>query len=92
MQVDTNQPDRSPGKGWIYVNSEELTHNSIINNIKKGQFYSSTGIKINSYEYKNNLLKIIIDTQEGISYETKIIGTEKNINIDDKENLERSVN
>ena len=85
MQVDNNQPDRSPGKGWIYVNSEELTHNSIINNIKKGQFYSSTGIKINSYEYKNNLLKIIIDNQEGISYETKIIGTKKNINIDDTE-------
>lgn len=51
------------GKGWIMVQSPELTKAAIEENIKNGNFYASTGIILNAYHATKR--SITIDAQNG---------------------------
>ena len=42
--------------GWVVVNSEECTSDSILSGIKSGNFYSSCGPQIHSIEFSGNQL------------------------------------
>ena len=46
------------GGGWVMVASEYLNENSILDSLKAGKYYSSTGVEIIKCEMDNNLVKI----------------------------------
>jgi len=66
-----------PGEGWICVNAEELTTESLIQSMYKGDFYSSTGVELENVEFDiaKGTLFVKIHAQAGIQYEIRFITT-----------------
>jgi len=55
------------GGGWVMVASENLNENSILDSLKAGKYYSSTGVEIIKYEMHNNLVKVETSPAENIT-------------------------
>ena len=55
---DETQKIRDYGGAWIMVNADQLSHKDIIENMKVGNYYSSSGPEINHMEVKDGILYI----------------------------------
>ena len=55
------------GGGWVMVASENLNERSILDSLKMGKYYSSTGVDILKFEMQNNLLKVVSSPAEHIT-------------------------
>ena len=40
------EKENNPGRGWVMVNSEELTSDAITRAMMRGDFYSSSGVML----------------------------------------------
>jgi hypothetical protein len=67
----------NPGRGWVMVNADLLTPESIIEAMEEGNFYASTGVEIKEIIRKKNSLKILVNPEKNIDYKIKFIGTKK---------------
>lgn len=67
----------SPGRGWVMVRSSKLSADAITNALKAGDFYSSTGVQLNSVGFDGKQVTLEIDGQDGVQYTTYFIGTRK---------------
>lgn len=65
----------TPGKGWIYVRAAELTPESILAALKKGDFYASTGVELSDYLAKDKQIVITIIEERGSKYRIQFIGS-----------------
>jgi len=65
----------TPGKGWIYVRASELTPRGILDAIKKGDFYASTGVELSDYQANAEHVKITIKEERNSKYRITFIGT-----------------
>ncbi len=65
----------TPGKGWIYVRAAELTPTSILNALKKGDFYASTGVELSDYQAGSGQIKITIKEERNSRYRIQFIGS-----------------
>lgn len=65
----------NPGRGWIQVKSHELSPDSIIAAMERGDFYASNGVSVQSIKFDGHTLTINIDDEEGVQYTTEFIGT-----------------
>lgn len=65
----------NPGRGWIHVKSLNLSPESLIAAMEGGDFYSSTGVKLQEVSAKGSTLFISVEAEEGVSYTTQFIGT-----------------
>ena len=65
------------GKGWVVVQSKNLDIKEIINSLKNGKFYSSTGVEIAEIILNKNSIEIKINQEEDITYDVNFIGTLK---------------
>ena len=79
-QYQTNRSN--PGRGWVMVKAAFLTPELIIRAMEKGDFYSSTGVIIKSFEKNWQSFKIEIEPEDGITYITQFIGKMKSNTID----------
>jgi hypothetical protein len=91
----------NPGRGWVFVEAEELTSNAIVNGLATGRFYASTGVtleRLNTTEDSIEL-KILQDSTElylttfsganGVIYE-EIEGLECSYSIKDQKDYVRA--
>jgi hypothetical protein len=62
---DNHYKKANVGRGWIMVKSPALTKNDIEENIRKGNFYASTGVILNDYRASKS--SITIDSENGNS-------------------------
>lgn len=71
--------DVSPGRGWVVVGADELGGDALINAMKAGKFYASSGVEIKSIHFDNNKGKLSVEMKpiEGVTYTTEFIGTRK---------------
>jgi hypothetical protein len=60
---DSHYKKSKVGRGWIMVDAKELTKKDIEENIRTGNFYSSTGIFLTSYTSTDK--SVTIDTENG---------------------------
>jgi hypothetical protein len=67
----------SPGRGWVMVRAKHLTPESLIDAIKRGDFYASSGVALNDVRWtaESGVLEIDIQVVPGESYTTQFIGT-----------------
>jgi len=54
----------NPGRGWICVQADSLSETSIMESIKKGDFYASTGVYLDQLDCSNNTINISIRTED----------------------------
>lgn len=65
----------NPGRGWIQVKSHELSPDSMIAAMERGDFYASNGVRLREINFDGRTLTIDIDAEEGVAYTTEFIGT-----------------
>ena len=69
----------NPGRAWIVVRAQELTASAILAAIERGDFYSSTGVELESYEADKRGIRIELPEETGRNatrYRTYFIGRE----------------
>ncbi len=66
------------GRGWVMVQSESLTPESLVVAMEAGQFYSSTGVSLDQVLFKNDELKIRVAEEHDVNYIIEFIGALKN--------------
>lgn len=69
--------DVSPGRGWVMVWATELKAEPLIASMEKGEFYASSGVVLKevNYDRASRKHRIEITPVDGVSFETKFIGT-----------------
>src|SRR5688572_14143669 len=63
------------GRGWVMVRSAELTPASLIAAMERGDFYSSSGVRLRDFRVSTNSLIIDIEPEDGVTYTTRFVGT-----------------
>lgn len=64
----------TPGQGWVYVRALELSSQAIIDGLKSGNFYASTGVELKDYEANSKQISITINQLINSKYKTVFIG------------------
>jgi len=64
-----------PGSGWIQVKSNKLTADAIVEAIRDGDYYASTGVTLKKIKSNSKSINVVIDAEEGITYTTDFIGS-----------------
>ena len=71
-----HQPRQSnPGRGWVMVQADELTADSLIRAMKEGHFYSSTGAELAQLENFATGMQLTIKPEPGVDYSTQFVGS-----------------
>ncbi len=78
------RPGSHPGRGWVMVRADELCADAILNAMQRGEFFASSGVSLAvvEYDYGARELRLSIDAEEGVSYQTQFIGTRRGYNQD----------
>ncbi|MBU3672018.1 MAG: histidinol-phosphatase [Sinobacteraceae bacterium] len=71
----------NPGRGWVMVRAKRLTPDSIAAAMKRGDFYNSTGVTLNSVERSNSTLAVDIKADPGTNYVIEFVGTRRKTNL-----------
>ena len=66
----------NPGRGWVFVEAEELTSNAIVNGLAAGRFYSSTGVTLERLNTTEDSIDIKIVQESTELYLTTFSGTD----------------
>lgn len=72
---NTGLHQSNPGGGWIQVRSSELSPDSLMAAMQRGNFYASTGVRLSDIQFDGNTLSIKIEQEGGVHYTTQFIGT-----------------
>jgi hypothetical protein len=71
--VGNGNPD-----GWIMLYAEQLSANSLISAMVRGDYYCSTGVLLKDVHRKGKELSLQVEAHPGIEYTIAFIGTKKN--------------
>lgn len=68
------------GRGWVMVNAQNLTPESLIDAMEVGNFYASTGVILEVLSVKKNKVSLKVKAEPGIRYTINFIGARKDSN------------
>ncbi len=63
-----------PGKGWVYIRSPRLEARALVEALERGDFYSSTGVQMQSVDAGPTSLALTIKTEPSSKYRIQFIG------------------
>jgi len=63
-----------PGKGWIYVRVREITPTAILDGIRKGDFYASTGVQLEDFSFNGKEFQVKVIPKSGEKYLIRFVG------------------
>jgi hypothetical protein len=63
-----------PGRGWIWVRADTLTMDAILVALRRGDFYSSTGVTLRDYRATPTEIRLEIVPSADRRYRTEFIG------------------
>ncbi len=67
----------NPGRGWVMVNAGGLEAGTIINALRAGEFYASSGVELVDFELGDGSLQLEVRGEPGVTYTTEFIGTRR---------------
>jgi hypothetical protein len=67
--------ENSPGRGWVMVRAEKLEAGALVNAMKHGDFYASSGVTLEEVSFTDNTLHLRIKGAPGVTYTTRFKGT-----------------
>ena len=87
-----NIPSRAsePGRGWVEVLAAELTPRALIEAMERGDFYSSSGVKLKRVSSSTTELTVVVAPEQGVSYKIEFIGTRKGYDKSSKPVLDKN--
>lgn len=96
--VHNYAPDRKPTdrhkcyprQGWVVVRAKELTNEALIESLKKGDFYASTGVALETLDFNRSTktLSLKVKPEPGVTYTIRFNGSPKDVIIVPKESEE----
>ena len=63
-----------PGQGWVYVRAPRLESRALVEALERGDFYSSTGVELQSITATASALSIAVKTEPQSKYRIQFIG------------------
>jgi len=63
-----------PGKGWVYVRAPRLDARALVEALERGDFYSSTGVEMQSIESSGSALSLVVKAETASKYRIQFIG------------------
>ena len=69
----------NPGRAWVMVRASSLSAEAIVEAMERGDFYGSTGVTLRDISSAGNELRIEIEPEEGVEYQTVFIGTRQGV-------------
>lgn len=71
--------DVSPGRGWVMVRAAKLDADELVGALKRGDFYASSGVVLKevSWHAGSRTHALEIEPVDGVSFETRFIGTRR---------------
>ncbi|MFP6765266.1 MAG: hypothetical protein VB858_16680, partial [Planctomycetaceae bacterium] len=64
-----------PGRGWVSVLAKKLTPAALISSLERGDFYSSSGVRLERVISSREGLDVQVFADKGIAYRIDFIGT-----------------
>ena len=71
------QATAQPGRGWVVVRARKLSGDAIVEAMKRGDFYASSGVSLNDVTPGENEYRVAIEAEPDIVYTTRFIGTRR---------------
>jgi hypothetical protein len=65
----------NPGRGWVCVRADELSVPALLDALRRGDFYASTGVELRDVRRAGERIELRIAAQPGVTYITRFIGT-----------------
>ena len=75
-----------PGKAWVVVRAEKLDTAAILDALRRGDFYASTGVELIDYAVSNRTMTVSIKEKNLARYRTAFIGERGRILYETKAN------
>jgi len=72
----------NPGRGWVMVRSPRLTPDSIAGAMKRGDFYNSTGVTLQTLEISKGGIDLAVVAEPGVRYTIEFVGTLRGTSLD----------
>ena len=69
----------NPGLGWVVCRVPELTTASVLDALRTGRFYSSTGVEITDYRFDGRTMKVGVAPKEGQTFVIRFVGRDGRI-------------
>ncbi|MBL6764990.1 MAG: hypothetical protein ISQ14_08535 [Verrucomicrobiae bacterium] len=79
---ETDSKKSNAGRGWVMVRSESLTADALINAMKRGDFYASSGVTLDQLEISPKGIQIGVKPDPGVEYTIEFVGTRKDFQRD----------
>jgi len=76
-----NKSRALPGRAWVMVRARHLTPESMLRALRTGNFYSSSGVVLESVAYEKSKLSIEIQPSGSETFVTRFIGTRKGVKL-----------
>jgi len=64
-----------PGRGWVSVLAEKLTPAALISGLERGDFYASSGVRLERVASSREGLDVQVSADKGVEYRIDFIGT-----------------
>ena len=72
---DADSPDATrPGRAWVMVRADTLTPEAILRALSRGEFYSSTGVTLRTYDATANEIRLEMDASSDQRFLIEFIG------------------
>jgi hypothetical protein len=65
----------NPGQGWIYVRAASLDLKAILDALRKGDFYASTGVELADYQAGPKQITVTVKEDQWSKYRIQFIGS-----------------
>lgn len=66
-----------PGRGWVMVLASSLTPDTLVDALESGQFYSSSGVRLNSIRWDGRQLSVDVADDPSAEFRIDFIGTRR---------------
>lgn len=73
----TGRDKSNAGRGWIQVRATDLTPETLVEAMERGDFYSTSGVELADVRREGDRLRIRIQAAPGVTYRTRFIGTRR---------------
>lgn len=64
-----------PGRGWVFVLSEDLSAEKLIEAMEKGRFYASNGVRLKQIVLTASELRVEVEPEKAVKYVVEFVGT-----------------
>ena len=67
----------NPGRGWVMVRAAELEAGALLDALRRGDFYSTSGVRLRELACDGRTYALAIDAEAGVEYATRFVGTRR---------------